>query len=236
MSEAQPTFQSVFSTRLTPTLLRGLGLSASPRRSGGSPELEFDPKMSDGLLGEGKAQTLLAKAGGEKLYARPKLDRSPAGVRPFTRSQALDALGRGDEFKCKSVGGALYVRVTRAILADVDTPPARPEPPSRGRKRASVGSGRAMDADVAMSAENVKKRKSEEAVRELQQRRKKEKAEEKATATSESKDRQVQQIIRKASKLGKLRSMTAKRKKEEAKEKKKKEEAKEKKKKGKGKK
>ena len=162
-SEAQSTFRSVFSTRLTPTLLRGLGLRASPRRRGGCPELEFDTQMPKGLLGEGKAQALLAKAGGEEtVYARPKLDRAPAGVQSFTRSQALAALGGGDKFK--SVGGGRYIKVTRAILADVDTPPPRPEPSEEERKRARKRSRFLTEIQDAgergRSADEAKKRRS----------------------------------------------------------------------------
>ena len=220
-SEAQSTFRSVFSTRLTPTLLRGLGLRASPRRRGGCPELEFDTQMPKGLLGEGKAQALLAKAGGEEtVYARPKLpklDRAPAGVQSFTRSQALAALGGGDKFK--SVGGGRYIKVTRAILADVDTPPPRPEQSEEERKRARKRSRYTMDIQDAgergRSADKAKKRRMEEVYLKHQQSTKKRKAE--ATARKEREDERARaKTFGRRSKLGALKRITQKAKEKKA--------------------
>ena len=103
---------------------------------------------------EGKVKAQLA---GEKLYARPKLDRLPAGApRALTRTEALAALQDAHQ----SVGGGLYEKVTRAILADVDKPPASPEPPPQKKKRVEVcGVTDALWHNVK-KAEESKKQKS----------------------------------------------------------------------------
>ena len=232
-SEAQSTFRSVFSTRLTPTLLRGLGLRASPRRRGGCPELEFDTQMPKGLLGEGKAQALLAKAGGEEtVYARPKLpklDRAPAGVRPFTRSEALAALGGGGAYTYKSVGGGLYAKVTRAILAEVDKPP---EPtPEEKRKRAQRRRNHLSRENAAATARSVAdaKKKATEAVTRAHNQATRERQKQEVEAIAErhvqkaiaKSKKRVNLLMQRGKKLAKLKSMgSAQKKKAKARKKK----------------
>ena len=235
MSEAQSTFRSVCGTHSDTASRSGSGgLSASPRRCGDSPGLAFKPAMPETVLGEGKAQALLAEAGSEQFYARPKLpklDRAPAGVRPFTRSEALAALGGGGAYTYKSVGGGLYATVTRAILAEVDKPP---EPtPEEKRKRAQRRRhhlSRENAAETARSVADAKKKTTEARTRAFNQAtRERQKQEAEAIA-----DRHVQKAIAKSKtranllmqrgrgkKLAKLKSMgSAQKKKAKARKKK----------------
>ena len=176
--------------------------------------------MPETVLGEGKAQALLAEAGSEQFYARPKLpklDRAPAGVQSFTRSQALAALGGGDKFK--SVGGGRYIKVTRAILADVDTPPPRPEQSEEERKRARKRSSFLLEIQNAgergRSAAEAKKRRIGEVYLKHQQSTKKRKAE--ATARKEREDERARaKTFGRRSKLGALKRITQKAKEKKA--------------------
>ena len=233
MSEAQSTFRSVCGTHSDTASRSGSGgLSASPRRHGDSPGLAFKPDMPETVLGEGKAQALLAEAGSEQFYARPKLpklDRAPAGVRPFTRSEALAALGGGGAYTYKSVGGGLYAKVTRAILAEVDKPP---EPtPEEKRKRAQRRRNHLSRENAAATARSVAdaKKKATEAVTRAHNQATRERQKQEVEAIAErhvqkaiaKSKKRVNLLMQRGKKLAKLKSMgSAQKKKAKARKKK----------------
>ena len=163
----------------------------------------FDTRMPDGF-NEGKVKAQLA---GEKLYARPKLDRLPAGApRALTRTEALAALQDAHQ----SVGGGLYEKVTRAILADVDKPAASPEPPPQKKKRVEVdGVTDALWHNVK-KAEESKKQKSNALHGELSRKRQQKLAEARKQQTLQEQRELAQKAFAKAERTAKQRKAIAK--------------------------